>query len=326
MATVGEIFNQYKEEFVRCSRGSAEDCNQVVEQVVKENIVEVIQAVPPDMWFWIWIGLGVLSFLFLLWGIRIIRPYERCLVETLGKYKKTFDPGFHWIVPIIQRTIRVDMTERMKDIEPQSVITRDNLNATVDGVLYFKVLDPRAAIYNVDNFKIQLANLAKTSLRAVIGKMELSEANENRSKINADIEKMLDEQIMDYGVDVMRVEIQKVDPPQDVQDSMNEMVKAEREKQAEKDRALQAEIKADGESKARIKNAEGIKQAAILEAEGKAEAFQLIEKSFSGNAKHLKQLEVTQASLERNSKIIIAERGTKLQTIIGNLPTESDKE
>ena len=214
-ATVGEIFSQYKEAFARCSRGSDEHCAQTVEQVqvIEKKVVEVVQLVPPDMWFWIWVGVGVLVALWLLCCFRVIRPYQRCLVETLGKYKKTLDPGFHLVFPPIQNTIKVNMTERMIDIEPQSVITKDNLNATVDGILYYKVLDPRAAIYNVDDFREQLANLSRTTLRAVIGTMELSQANENRAEINLAIEKMLDEQILDYGVDVMRVEIQKVDPP-----------------------------------------------------------------------------------------------------------------
>lgn len=320
MITVGEIFKQYRDELILCSQGKGQ-CDTVID-IVKERIIDVERIVPPDMWFWIIISMGVFFVLFLLSGIRIVRPMDRYLVETLGKFKKTFDPGFHWIIPIIQRTVKVNITEQMVDIESQVIITKDNLNARVDGVVYYRVVDPKAAIYEVDNHEVQLASLARTTLRAVIGKMQLNEANENRNKINSDIELILDKETKSYGVDVLRVELQSVDPPQDVQESMNEMVKAEREKQAEKDRALQIEIRADGAAKGAIKEAEGNRQAAILEADGKAKAFEMIDKAFVGNAQLLKQLEVTQASLQKNSKIIIAEKGTNLQMLIGKLPTE----
>lgn len=330
--TVGDILRNYRKDLVDCSRNN-NGCDKVIEEVQK-RIVEVNQIIPPDSWFWILISGGILFLIFLFLGIRIVRPTHRYLVETLGKYKKTFDPGFHWIIPIIQRTIPVNITEQMVDIESQVVITKDNLNVRVDGVVYYKVKDPYAAMYNVDDHKLQLATLARTTLRAVIGKMTLADANEKRSEINQDIETVLDKETDSYGVDVLRVELQSIDPPKDVQIAMNEVVKAERMKQAELDKAKRVETEADGvrmseikraegKKRAKILEAEGSKEAQVLEAEGKARAFKLVNESFIDNAQLLKQFEVTQASLENNSKIIIAEKGANLQAIVGSIPVDT---
>lgn len=317
--TIGDILYKYKSELVNCSRGYDDSCNRIIENV-SERIIETSVQVPPGVWFWFIVTLVIFVILFLFLGIRIVRPTHRYLVETLGKYKKTFEPGFHWIIPLIQRTVPVNITEQMVDIEGQVVITKDNLNVHVDGVVYYKVEDPFKAMYNVDDHKLQLATLARTTLRAVIGKMTLTDANEKRAEINTQIEEVLDKETDSYGVDVLRVELQSIDPPKDVQEAMNEVVKAERMKQAEIDKARRVETEADGVRMAAIKRAEGTKQAAILEAEGKAQAFELVNKAFIDNAQILKQLEVTQASLERNSKVIIVEKGTSLQAIIGEIP------
>jgi regulator of protease activity HflC (stomatin/prohibitin superfamily) len=253
-------------------------------------------------------------------GIKIIRPTEKGLVETLGKYSRTAEQGFSWIFPRIQNLIKVNITERRVDVEPQTIITKDKLNAIVDAVVYYKVQDIKKAIYNVQDFKTSVPSLARTTLRAVIGKMSLSEANENRSKINVDVEKELDKQTDDWGISIIRVELQTIEPPKDVQAAMNMVVKAENEKIAALDTATALETKADGQKRAEIKVAEGKRQASILEAEGKAKSFELIEKSFSGKAQLLKKLEVTQASLENNSKIIITDKGINPQLIIGDLP------
>lgn len=256
-------------------------------------------------------------------GVRIVRPTQKMLIETFGKYTKTAEPGLNIIIPIVQRGIYANITEQMVDVRPQTVITKDKLNAVVDAVVYYKIKDAKKAAYNVDNHKIQLTSLARTTLRSVIGKMTLTEANENRDTINQDVETVLDKETDSYGVEVLRVEIQKIEPPRDVQDAMNEVVKAEQLKIASKDRALAKEIEADGLKKAYIKEAEGKRQFAILEAEGKAKSFDLIEKSFKGKAQLLKKLEVTENSLKDNSKVIITDKGISPQLIIGNLPTKN---
>jgi len=259
------------------------------------------------------LGCGVFS------GFRVIRPIEVGLIETFGKFNKLAGPGFHFIIPLVQQMVKVNKTEIRVDVPPQNIITKDKLNATVDAVVYFKIDDAKKAIYNVNDFKSSVPSLARTTLRAVIGKMTLSEANENRDAINNDVEKQLDKQTDAWGIDIVRVELQKIEPPQDVQNAMNMVVKAENMKIAAKDEATAAEIQADGFRRAEIKKAEGERQGKILRAEGEAKAFTLINKSFTGNAQKLKRLEVTQAALEKNAKIILTEKGINPQLIIGKL-------
>ena len=253
-------------------------------------------------------------------GIRIIRPTHRGLVETLGKWSKTAEAGFTWLFPIVQTMRKVNITEQMVDVEPQTVITKDNLNAIVDAVVYYQIDDAKKSEYNVDNHKIQLTSLARTTLRAVIGQMSFTEANEERTKINTEVESILDKETDSYGVKVLRVEIQKIEAPKDVQEAMNNVVVAERKKIAAKDFAKATETEADGQRMANIKLAEGHKQATILKAEGQAKAFDLIEKSFKEKSQLLRKLEVTENSLKDNAKIIMTEKGISPQLIIGELP------
>lgn len=262
---------------------------------------------------------------FFAFGVRIVRPTHKMLVETLGKYSKTKEQGFSWVIPIIQRTRIVNITEQMVDVEPQTVITKDNLNAEVDAVVYYKVKDVKASQYNVDDHQLQLTSLARTTLRAVIGKMTLTEANENRDEINEKVEKVLDKETDSYGVEVLRVELQRIEPPQDVQQSMNEVVKAERKRIASTELANAVEIEADGKRRALVKEADGRKQASILEAEGKAKAYKLVNDSFKGNAQLDKKLDVTRDSLMHNSKIVLTEKGISPQIILGDIPVKSSK-
>lgn len=277
-----------------------------------------------------WIILGVAG-IFLFSGIRIVRPTHKMLIETLGKYKRTAEQGFNFIIPIIQSGRYVKITEQMVDIPPQMVTTSDKLNMTVDAVVYYKVRDVKACEYNVDNHKRQLTSLARTTLRAVMGKMSLQECIQKRDEINLKVETVLTKETRDYGVDVLRVEVQRIEPPEEVQNAMNEVVTAEQEKLAAKDRAIAKQTEADGQRMADIKiaegnkrsavlNAEGTKQASILEAEGKAKAFKLVRAEFKDEAQVLKRLEVTQASLENNSKVILTEKGINPNLLIGDIP------
>lgn len=253
-------------------------------------------------------------------GMRVVRPTEKGLVERLGKYKKTAEQGFHWIIPLIDRMIKVNITENMIDIEPQTVITRDDLNATVDAVIYFRVLDPKKAVYHADDYWSQITSLARTTLRDIIGKMTLSDANSKRDELNSRLEKELDAQTDAWGIDVIRVELQRIEPPQDVQNAMNQVVKAEREKIAANDFASAQEIQADGEKRSAIKVAEGSKRAAILEAEGQSQAIvnvanakskeieminTSIIKHFKGEAITYKKLETAESALRDGTKYVI---------------------
>ncbi len=269
--------------------------------------------------------------LFFIFGIRIVRPTHRMLIETLGKYKKTAEQGFNWIIPIIQSTRHVNITEQMVDVPEQTVQTSDKLNTLVDAVVYYQVNDVKKSQYNVDNHRRQLTSLARTTLRAVMGKLTLTECIQERGKINEQVESVLDKETETYGVQVLRVEVQRIEPPEDVQDSMNNVVKAEQDKIAAVNLAKARETEADGQRMADIKVAEGKKkasileseakkQSSILEAQGKAEAFKLINKEFKENAITLKKLEVTENSLRSNSKIILTDKGITPQLLIGELP------
>jgi len=258
----------------------------------------------------VWIlPIFVLLIAFFALGIKIVRPVEVGIVEFLGKYSKTASGGFNWITPGLHKIYRINTTERRVDIDPQSIITKDKLNAEVDGVVYYKVVDAQKAIYAVNNFESSVPSLAKTTLRAVIGKMTLTEANENRDTINDEVEKILDLEVTPWGISVVRVELQRIEPPPDVQIAMNQVVKAENEKIAALDLATAIETKADGERRAEIKKAEGIATAIKLKAEADGEAIKIVnesaEKYFVGNAQLLKRLETVSEALRDNAKIIV---------------------
>ena len=268
----------------------------------------------------------ILVFILFISGIRIVRPTERGLIERLGKYKKFANPGFHWIIPIIDRIYIVNITEQMVNAEPQEIITNDNLNASVDAQVYFKVKSDeesvKGSIYNVNNYKLQIVSLARTTLRNIIGTLTLKSANSERGKINAELYNTLHDETESWGIDIVRTELKEIDPPKDVQETMNKVVKAENEKIAAIDSATAAETVADGVKRAKIKEAEGYKQSKILHAEGEAEAIKLVneaaDKYFVGNAQLLRKLEAVEASLSNNAKIVVP-TGTELVNIIGEM-------
>jgi len=264
-------------------------------------------------------------FVFLL-GIRIVRPTHRGLIERLGKYNRFANPGFNWVMPIIENIYQINVTEQMVDAEPQEIITFDNLNAKVDAQVYFKVKadeeNAKNCIYNVNNYQWQIVNLARTTLRNIIGTLTLKSANSERGKINDELHKTLMSETAHWGIDIVRTELKEIDPPKDVQETMNKVVKAENEKIAAIDYATATETAADGQKRAEIKKAEGIKQARILQAEGEAEAIRLVNeaanKYFIGNAQILRKLEAVEHSLENNAKIVVP-ANTELVNVIGEM-------
>jgi regulator of protease activity HflC (stomatin/prohibitin superfamily) len=270
-------------------------------------------------------GIGVLVFLFLA-GIRIVRPTGRGLVERLGKYHHLAHPGFNWIMPVIDRLYLINITEMMVDAEPQEIITNDNLNARVDAQVYFRVKSDEASVkssqYAVYDYRYQIVNLARTTLRNIIGTMTLKSANSERGKINSELHMTLRDETADWGLEIVRTELKEIDPPRDVQETMNKVVKAENEKVAAIDFATATETMADGARRAKIKEAEGIRQANILAAEGEAQAIKLVNEAadryFVGNAQLLRKLETVERSLARNSKIVIP-ADSELVNVIGEL-------
>jgi len=209
-------------------------------------------------------------------GVKIIRPFERGLVERLGKYHATVEPGLRLIVPFIDRMARVDMRERVVDIPPQEVITSDNVVVSVDAVVYYEATDPQRLVYNVVDFYLAVTKLAQTNLRNVVGDMQLDEALTSRDTINTQLRDILDDATDKWGTKVVRVEIQRIDPPADVMHAMHEQMKAERTRRAsvttaQGDREA-AIARAEGAKQARILEAEGHRQSQILDAQGRAEA------------------------------------------------------
>ncbi len=259
-------------------------------------------------------------------GIRIVRPTHRGLIEVLGKYRSFAEPGFHWVIPVIARLYQVNTTEQMVNAEPQEIITNDNLNARVDAQVYFRVKadeeSVKASVYNVNNYQNQIVNLARTTLRNIIGTLTLKSANSERSRINSELLGTLLVETKTWGISVVRTELKEIDPPKDVQETMNKVVKAENEKVAAIDFATATETMADGQKRAEIKKAEGIRQAEILKAEGEAQAIALVneaaEKYFVGNAQILRKLQAVETALQHNSKIVLPANG-ELVNVIGDL-------
>jgi len=256
-------------------------------------------------------------------GIRIVRPTHRGLVERLGKYRRFARAGFNWIIPIIDRMFQVNITEVMVDAQPQEIITNDNLNARVDAQVYFKVKTDEESVknsqYNVFNYQWQIVNLARTTLRNIIGTLTLKSANSERGKINDELQKTLREETKSWGIEIVRTELKEIDPPKDVQETMNKVVKAENEKIAAIDFATATETMADGARRAEIKRADGVRQARILEAEGEAQAIKLVNEAaqqyFVGNAQLLRRLETVEKALMNNTKIVVPSNAELINVI-----------
>ncbi|AEC52040.1 Hypothetical membrane protease subunit [Pyrococcus sp. NA2] len=213
--------------------------------------------------------LGIFLLVMLLLSVKVIRPYQRGLVERLGKFNRILEPGIHFIIPFMERVRTVDMREHVIDVPPQEVICKDNVVVTVDAVVYYQVIDPVKAVYNVSDFLMAIVKLAQTNLRAIIGEMELDETLSGRDIINARLREELDKITDRWGVKITRVEIQRIDPPKDIQEAMAKQMTAEREKRA-------MILIAEGKKEAAIREAEGQKQAAILKAEGEKQRQILI--------------------------------------------------
>ena len=201
---------------------------------------------------------AVVIFIIAATGLKIIRPWEKGLIERLGKYQRTADSGLSIIIPFMEKLKKVDMREQVHDVPPQAVITKDNVVVEVDAVVYYEVTDPVKVTYNVANFYMAVTKLAQTNLRNLVGDMALDESLTSREVINTQLRQILDDATDKWGVRVTRVELQRIEPPTDVTDAMHRQMKAERDRRA------------------MILEAEGQKRSAILKAEGKAEAIKKV--------------------------------------------------
>ncbi|MFQ5556321.1 MAG: SPFH domain-containing protein [Acidimicrobiales bacterium] len=224
-------------------------------------------------------AIALVGIAFLVGAVKIVRPYQQGLVERLGRYKTTKQPGFNLILPFIETMQLVDMREQVVDVPPQEVITKDNVVVSVDAVVYYEATDPQRLVYNVADFFLAITKLAQTNLRNLIGDLELDRALTSRDTINTQLRDVLDDATDKWGVKVVRVEIQRIDPPPEVVSAMHAQMRAERDRRAtvtEANGYMEAAIaRADGEKQASILAAEGRKQAAVLDAEGEARAIEL---------------------------------------------------
>ena len=259
-------------------------------------------------------------------SLRIIRPTEKGLVERLGKYHRYVQGGLTFLVPFVDRIVKVNTTERMTPVQRQDVITKDKVFMGVDAVVFYRVKPEESSVkasqYYVNDFTAQINTLARTVLRDIIGGMDMSVANTSRPIINASLKDALDEQTEKWGIEIVRAEIKDLEPPKDLIKSMESVLEADNQRQAAEKTAIAEATLASGEKNAAIQRAEGQKQAAILQsegqrtatisiAEGDAQATKLRNEAlttyFKDNAIIFKQLETIQASLMNNSKIIVPE-------------------
>ena len=208
----------------------------------------------------------IFLFLWALMGIKVIRPYQLACVERLGRYQRTVRPGLNFILPFLERLIKVDMREQVVDVPPQEVITKDNATVTVDAIIYYEVTDPVKVLYNVAQFRLATIKLAQTNLRNVVGDLSLDESLTSRERINTRLRDVLDEATDKWGAKVTRVELQRIEPPSDVTEAMHRQMKAERERRA-------AVLEAEGFKQAAILKADGSRQARVLEATGQPLTF-----------------------------------------------------
>ena len=257
--------------------------------------------------------LFILAIVTLFASVKIVQQQERGIVLRLGKYKALADPGLNLVIPYIESMIKVDMRERVINVDPQKVITKDNVSVTVDAVIYYKIVDPVKAEFEVEDFGNAATTLAQTNLRNIVGDKTLDETLTARDHINTNLRLVLDEATNGWGVKVTRVEVQKIDPPPEITDAMSLQMKAEREKRAtilEAEGIKQSDItQAEGQKNSEILKAEGDAQAKILRADAEAGAIQRVaeaaNKYFDEKAQAWERLRVSEAVLKNNTKYVL---------------------
>ena len=278
----------------------------------------------------VYVLLALTAMIFLM-GIRIIPQEKRGIVTRFGKFIKHIKPGFNWIIPLVDSALTRDIRSHTLDIPAQPVITKDNVEINVDGIIWARPYDREDAIYktfyNIDNWKRAIQELAQTNLRQEFGSLTLDGSLVARATISSNLEKELDKLTDEWGIKVDKVEIKLIDPPADIKAAMHVQKTAEQQRRAMKLQATGRFEAAQQDKLAAVEKADGQKQGEIKIAEGKAQAIKLVneaaEKYFKGNAIKLKQQEVTQAALQHNAKIIITKDGINPQLIMGSIPVTS---
>ncbi|MEO5989263.1 MAG: SPFH domain-containing protein [Candidatus Eisenbacteria bacterium] len=272
------------------------------------------------------IFVGIILFIALISlarAARIVKQYEKGLVLRLGQYRNTVGSGLTFLVPVIEDMVTVDMRERVINVEPQKVITKDNVSVTVDAVIYYRISDPVKATFEVQNFGYAATTLAQTNLRNLIGDKSLDETLTARDTINSNLRAVLDEATNTWGVRITRVEVQKIDPPADITEAMSRQMKAERDKRAailESEGVKQSQIlQAEGVKQSEILRAEGDAQAKITRAQAEAQAIQLVsnaaESHFRERAEVSKKLDVLREVLANQTKFVIPSNSDLLNVL-----------
>ena len=270
-----------------------------------------------------WLVFVILIIITIIRNIRVVPQAKACVIERLGAYSTTWNVGLHFKIPFIERIAKtVSLKEQVADFPPQPVITKDNVTMQIDTVIYFQITDPKLYTYGVENPMMAIENLTATTLRNIIGELELDESLTSRDTINAKMQQILDEATDSWGIKVNRVELKNITPPREIQNAMEKQMKAERER---REAILRAEgekraaiLEAEGEKESAILRADAKKQAEILEAQGKAQAILAINQATAEGLKllnaaaptepivQLKALEAFQAAANgRATKIII---------------------
>lgn len=275
---------------------------------------------------------GVILIIILISCIKIVRQAEKVIVERLGGYRKTWDVGIHFLVPFVDRVShRVSMKEQIRDFAPQAVITKDNVTMMIDTVVFFSVTDPKLFAYGIENPVLAIENLSATTLRNIIGELDLDETLTSRDVINTKMRVILDEATDPWGIKVNRVEVKNILPPQDIREAMERQMRAEREKrekillaEGEKQSAI---LQAEGRKESMILNAEAEKQAAIKKAEGESESIRklkaaeaegilLLRKAEAEGLELLKKADATDAVLKLKSYDALVQLGNGQATKI----------
>jgi len=260
-----------------------------------------------DLWIIVAVVIGVAAAALLLSGVKIIQPYEQGVYMRLGKYIRVLNQGMNMVCPLVNVVVKIDLRTQVLGVPSQEVITKDNSPVNVDAIIYIKVTDPKNAFFEIVDYRFATVNLAQTSLRSIIGEMELDDILSNREKINIQLRDVLDENTDKWGVKVEGVEIKEVNPAQKVKDSMEEQTSAERRRRAA---ILQADgmkkaaiLEAEGRKKSRILEAEGLQQSMVLEAEGKKTATIL---ESQGEAQKLRIMAVGAAALDSKALSVLS--------------------
>lgn len=253
-------------------------------------------------------------------ALKKVNQYEKGIVERFNAYEKMVDPGLRIITPFVERILRVNMREQVIDVPPQEIITEDNVVVTIDAVIYYQVVDAKLAIYEIEDFELAIVKLAQTTLRNIVGEMSLDVCLTSREKINVELRRVLDQATDKWGTKVNRIELQRIDPPADIQTAMHKQKTAEQERRQLRLLATGRKEAAEQEKQGAILKAQGAKTSAILEAEGEARAVELVAEAqakaikavsesanayFKENAQLNKKLDVIRDTFSQQTKIVV---------------------